>query len=368
MKIGIDTFGCDHARSGFGSYLTSFISNIPSDTEFEFELFGSELDRYTYSSDNSFKFNSVSFLDSLFTERIWHIFGIKKFCHKSGYDVVIYPAVERVLPLRYKTKGVAVVNSLISKNIDNYKGFYKWHLKKGLLHASKIIASSNVIKEDLIDIGIPESKIQVIYNGIDHKLFYPMVDLDEQIVRIEPFSIKRPYFVYGSRLSGPEKKHEELIKAFDLFKKRTGLPHRLVLAGSEGAFTENVHKIAFESEYSSDIFITGYFPHENFAKLYAGADACVFPATNEGVGLPILEAMACGIPVICSDSGALKEVGGDVPLYFNSDNPDEIAASMQRVVEDSELRSKMIQEGLVWSNKFQWENTIDQTLECIKKL
>ena len=74
MKIGIDTFGCDHARSGFGSYLNSCIANIPTDLLDNFELFGSELDRYTYSSDRPIKFNSVSVLDSLVIERFWHLF------------------------------------------------------------------------------------------------------------------------------------------------------------------------------------------------------------------------------------------------------------------------------------------------------
>lgn len=368
MKIGIDTFGCDHARSGLGSYLTSFIENLPSDSDDTFELFGSELDRYTYSSDKALVYNSVSIFDSLVTERLWHLFGINKFIQKKNYDAIIYPAVERVVPARFKVKGIVVVNSIISKNLENNKGLYKWQLKRGLNHASMIIASSNAIKDDLVELGISENIIKVIYNGIDHKHFYPMLDLNDDVIEISPFAIKRPYFIYGSRLSGPEKKHEQLIKAFDLFKKRTNLPYRLVIAGSEGAYSEEIHRFAFESEYSSDIFITGYFPHENFAKLYAGAEACIFPAVNEGVGLPILEAMACGVPVLCSDSGALKEVGGQVPLYFDSDNIEQIASLMEDIVENKELREKMVKEGFEKANNYSWEKTVIQTLESVHSI
>ena len=93
----------------------------------------------------------------------------------------------------------------------------------------------NIPLKDLISLGIQSEKIDVIYNGLDHSYFYPHTELEGETVNISPFSIKRPFFIYASRLSGPEKKHIELIKAFSMFKKKTGLPHRLVLAGSEGS-------------------------------------------------------------------------------------------------------------------------------------
>lgn len=166
-------------------------------------------------------------------------------------------------------------------------------------------------------------------------------------------------------LMDQKKKHEELIKAFELFKKRTGLPHRLVITGSEGNYFNYISDLAFNSEYSTDIFITGYFPHENFGKLYAGAEACVFPAVNEGVGLPILEAMASGIPVLCSNSGALQEMGGDSPIYFDSNNIEEIATAMQLVVEDEEKRKSMIEKGLERASNFSWDKTVLETLKSI---
>ena len=196
-----------------------------------------------------------------------------------------------------------------------------------------------------------------------------MADIfEDEIVDIKPFAIKRPYFVYGSTLSSPEKKHIELIKAFELFKKNTGAPHRLVLAGNDGPYAEEIHKAAFDSQFASDIFLTGFFPHENFARLYGGAEACLFPSVNEGVGLPILEAMACGIPVICSEKGALKEIGGTAPLYYNSDKADvidQLALNMQKITEDKELRDNMITDGILWANEFNWEDTVKKTLEIL---
>lgn len=368
MKIAIDTFGCDHGKSGLGSYLFNFINNIPADLPHSIELFGPEVDRYIYKSAIEKTFTSVSIPDTLKAERKWHKRKIKKFLRQQNYDLVIYPAVENVIPKKITTKAIAVMNSIYSVLKEDTKRKYIKRLKNSLEKIDLIIASSNFIKEDLVKNGFEESKIAVVYNGIDHKVFFPSLDVDSEYVEVSPFAIKRPYFIYGSRLSGEEKKHIELIKAFNLFKKNTDYPHRLVLAGADGAYSEQIRNAAYNSEFASDIFITGFFPHESFSKLYAGASACVFPSVNEGVGLPILESMACGIPVLCSASGALKEVGDDAPIYFDSDNIDEIAKDLQLIVEDSELNKNKVDACLKRANHFNWNETVVQTFKLIEKV
>ena len=88
------------------------------------------------------------------------------------------------------------------------------------------------------------------------------------------------------------------------------------------------------SEAASDIFITGYFPHENFPELYRNADACIFPSVNEGVGLSVLEAMVTGLPVACSNKGTLPEITGGKTLYFDSDNVQEMADVIEKIIVD----------------------------------
>ena len=367
MRIAIDTLGGDHGRSGFGSYIYYFILNLPAGTNFELELFGTEEDRYTYTSGTEIPYSAIKLIETPKALRRWYKYHANHFIKKHGYDIVLYPSASKMLPKHFKNhKAVAIINSIMSSEIAGKSGKEKRQLKKGILNAHKIIAASRFIKDDLVSLGIAEDKISVIHNGIDHKLFFPMAELFEgEIVDVKPFAIKKPYFIYASSLSSPEKKHIELIKAFELFKKNTGLPHRLVLAGNDGPYAEEIHKAAFDSPYASDIFLTGFFPHENFARLYAGAEACIFPSVNEGVGLPILEAMACGIPVLCSDKGALKEIGGTAPLYFDSDDIDQAATCMQKVVEDSDLRENMITDSIMWANEFNWEETVKKTIETI---
>jgi len=369
MKIGIDTFGCDHARSGLGTYLLSFASCLTGSEPAEFELFGAEIDRFTYTSGQDIGFTAVPVADSLSAQRTWHFTSSNKFSVNQKYDVVLYPAPERVLPISYKVPGIAVVNSVLSALVEGKKDWIqKIQIKRGLFKVPKIIAASEYIRQDLISHGIDSEKIEVVYNGIDHKLFFPQMNLDDEEVSIKPFSIRKPYFIYGSRLSGPEKKHIELISAFSEFKKRTGLPHRLVLAGSDGDYSAMVHKAAFESPYASDIFLTGYFPHESFPQLYSGAEALIFPAENEGVGLPVLEAMATGVPVACSNSGALPEIAGDAALLFDSNNPSEFSAVLEKLASDRELRAILEKKGLERSAMFSWENTVSKTIKIAETL
>lgn len=368
MKIGIDTFGCDHGKSGLGNYLLNFINNIPADCGHSIELFGSELDRYIYKSEIEKTYVSVNVPDTLKAERKWHKRRIKAFLQKNNYDVVLYPAVENVIPKKFATKSIAVLNSIYSTTVKNLKHGERKQFKKGLERVHVIIASSQYIKDDLVQNGFDEKKIHVVYNGIDHKVFFPVLDTESEYVEIKPFAIKKPYFIYGSRLSGQEKKHIELIKAFNLFKKNTGLPHRLVIAGNDGDYSEEIKNAAYNSEYSSDIFITGFFPFESLPKLYSGATACVFPSVNEGVGLPILESMACGIPVLCSNAGALKEAGADAPVYFNSDDVEEVAAKMKLIVEDNNLYKQKVDDCLNRANHFNWKSTVDETFKIIEDL
>lgn len=368
MKIGIDTFGCNHSQSGAGSYLLNCISNFVPQKDLEIVFFGHEIDKFTYVKEEQSSFVSVNIKDNLRSEQKWHKRKIKRFCKKNNFDLVIFAAYEKILPIKVKSKSIAIMNSIASNAFLENGKKYKKRFLKGLKNVSKIVVGTKFLKDDLMSFCVPSEKIAIIHSGIDHKLFFPFVNPDDEYININPFAIKRPYFVYASQISNSDKKHIQLIKAFEIFKKNTNQPHRLVIAGSDGDYAEDVHKSVLNSPFASDIFLTGYFPHDSFANLYAGASACVFPSVNEGVGLPILEAMACGIPVLCSNKGALKEVGGDVPLYFDSDDENDIAEAMQKIVEDDDLRKKMIESGLKKASSYNWKDTITQILEIAKNL
>lgn len=374
LKIGINTFGCDHGRSGIGSYILSLVRNLP-DSGHGIDLFGPELDRYTYSSGlDSVTYTGVSVSDSLLAERLWHIASFSKFARKQKYDAVLFPGGVNLLPLKFDIPSVVVIQDIVSDTCRNSDdGFMNGLLKMQLKKAHRIIAASRFIRDDLVNLGIPESRITVIHNGIDTNLFYPRPQNMNEAVLIHPFSIRRPYIIYASRVAYPSKCHVELIQGFSSFKKKTGAPHRLVLAGADSTNAEVVHREVIKSPFASDILLTGYFPHQNLPELYSAADACIFPSSGEGVGLPVLEAMACGIPVACARAGALPEIAGENALFFDQTNPEDIAGAIEKLIrtstgENEPLRNDLVSRGTKWTQEFDWKKSAVETIDCIDSL
>lgn len=367
MKIGINSFGCNHGRSGIGSYILSIVQNLPK-TEDEIELFGHELDRYTYTSNTQVSFTGISIADTDTAEKFWHFKNLNGFIKKQKYELVLFPTGIDFLPARFAVPSVLVIQKLISPTLNS---FTRLTVKRALQNAAGIISPTNFIQKDLVDLGIPKSKIKVIRNGLDTGLFNLKSPSESETLIMQPFAIRKPYIIYASQLTHPNKHHVELIKAFSIFKKKSGAAHRLVIAGSDGDNSEAVHKAVIDSGYSSDILLTGYFPHESLAQLYAGAELCIFPSAIEGVGLPVIEAMACGVPVACANAGALPEVAGDASLYFNPQDIEEIANSIAALTdtpENSERRKTLIEAGLSWVKKYDWETTALRTIEFISSL
>jgi glycosyltransferase involved in cell wall biosynthesis len=351
----------------------SLVHNLP-ESGHEIDLFGPELDRYTYSSGlDSVTYSGVSVSDSILAERFWHMVSLGKFAKKQKYDAILFPGGVNLLPLNFDVPSVVVVQDILSdtcRNSDDgiLTGLTKMQLKK----ADRIIAASRFIRDDLVNLRVPESRITVIHNGIDTSLFFPRPQSPGEAVLIHPFSIRRPYIIYASRVAYPSKCHVELIQAFALFKKKTGAPHRLVLAGADSVNAEVVHREVIKSPFASDILLTGYFPHQNLPELYSASDACIFPSAAEGVGLPVLEAMACGIPVACSRAGALPEIAGENALFFDQTDPEDIALAIEKLVrtangENESLRNDLAARGSKWVQEFDWKKCASETIACLEE-
>lgn len=374
MNFGIDTFGCDHGRSGPGSYVQSLVRNVP-ETAHTLELFGPEIDRYTYNSGQaSVAYRGLSMADSLMAERVWHLTSFPSFARKSRFDAVLFPSPTKMLPLNFAVPSVVMVQDIVSELYrDSDDAVYLSLLKGRLRTANHIIAASNFIRDDLVKQKINESRITVVHHGIDTSLFYPREYSNSEAVLIHPFSIRRPYIIYASRVVYPGKCHVELIRGFNLFKEQTRAPHRLVLAGADGVNADIVHREVITSPWSSDILLTGYFPHQNLPELYAAADACIFPSASEGVGLPVLEAMASGIPVACSSRGALPEIAGDAALYFDQNSPEEIASAISSLVRmpgvsNETRRSELTARALEHIKKYSWQDCAARTVSVLESV
>jgi len=254
------------------------------------------------------------------------------------------------------------------KSSERHKLITRKLLPSALKRLDRIIAVSWWIKQELIDItGVKENRIDVVPNGIDTQAFYPRPRGEESVVLIQPFSFRRPYVLYVSRLAHPMKNHVKLIEAFSIFKEKTRHPHRLVLAGGDSRGADTVRAAAAASPYRTDIFFTGHFPLTSLPELYSGADIVVIPSKYEGFGMGVLEAMASGVPVACARAASLPETAGHAALYFDPENSEDMADRMVTLTTNRDVSRECRRLGLEQVKNFTWDACANRTLEIIQE-
>ncbi len=373
MKVGIDSFACSGGRSGVGIYLYQLLKNFPRDRG-SLELFGWEFDRYAYSeAAEDIPYMAQGARSGTLSNSLWHIIKYPDFVRRQGYDVAFFPAADRRLPRRSPCPSIGTVHDMAAycgprANRAHLGALLRLVFPDSLRHLSTVIAVSQWVKKELVEVArVEASKIHVIPNGIDRSAFYPRPRGDEKVLLIQPFSFRRPYVLYAARLDHPVKNHVRLIDAFTIFKEKTHYPHRLVLAGSDSHRAGKIKKYAASSKYSHDIFFTGHFPRQSLPELYTGADFVVLPSLYEGFGMGVLEAMASGVPVCCSDSASLPEVAADAALYFNPYDSEDMADKMIKLTSDRDCYRDCIRKGLAQAQHYSWDRCAQATYDLIKE-
>jgi len=234
---------------------------------------------------------------------------------------------------------------------------------KGIKKAKRIIAVSQATKNDLVRyFGIPDGRISVVYLGIDHKLFRPVSH------RI----YSDPYILFvGSEQ--PRKNFARLLKAFSQLKGEPRFKDlKLVKIGRAGGreadFRRQTMEVVEALGISHEVIFTEVVPEVDLPAYYSGAGVFVLPSLYEGFGLPPLEAMACGCPVITSNTSSLPEIMGEAGIMVDPYDTDNLAQAMRRVLTDNRLRDDMVRMGLEQSKKFSWEKAAMETQEVYKKV
>jgi glycosyltransferase involved in cell wall biosynthesis len=373
MKIGIDTFACDGGKSGVGIYVAQLLKRIPPSGAL-YELFGWDFDRFAYSETApNLEFIAQCSINGRTANALWHLLKYPQFARTRSYDACFFPAAHRRLPCRSPCPAVGVVHDMAAyygprKTRESLGAVLRMMLPNSLRRLDRIIAVSNWVKQELMDLArVRESKIEVVSNGIDLSAFYPRPRNEKSVVLIQPFSFRRPYVLYASRIDHPVKNHVTLIKAFGIFKERTKYPHRLVLAGADHQGAEKVKEAAAASPYRNDIFFTGYFPGKSLPELYSGADMVVIPSRYEGFGMGVLEAMASGIPVACARAASLPETAEHAALYFDPLNAEDMADRMVTLTTNREVYRECRRLGLERVKSFSWDRCAERTLAIIQE-
>ena len=236
--------------------------------------------------------------------------------------------------------------------------------------ADRIIAVSRSTARDFNEIyGVPTYKIKVIYNGYDDKFFrLPRKSELSNIKKIkEKYKIppNAKYLIYVGAIQ-PRKNLGILVSAFERIKTLHSFKDwKLVLAGSNAWLFDDLKEQIKTSVWRKDIIITGGFPVPDLPYLLWGAEMFVFPSLYEGFGIPIIEAMACGVPVISAKNSSLVEVAGNKALYFDSSKVDDLATCIKELYSSPPKIRTMAREGLEWAKRFNWNDTAKKTYECL---
>ncbi|GHV95289.1 mannosyltransferase [Spirochaetia bacterium] len=373
MRIGIDTFACDGGKSGVGMYFSQFLKRIPPSGAL-FELFGWEYDRFTYSEDApNLEFIPQCSVNGRTANALWHLYKYPDFAKGRSYDACFFPAAHKRPPYKSPCPTIGVVHDMAAywgtmRTREHLGAVLRMILPNSLRRLDRVIAVSEWVKEELVERArVNENRIEVVPNGIDHSAFYPRPRNEESVLLIQPFSFRRPYVLCVSRIDYPVKNHIRLIEAFGIFKERTKYPHRLVLAGGDSNNAAKVKEAASASPWRGDIFFTGHFPIKSLPELYSGADFVVLPSMYEGFGMGVLEAMASGVPVVCARAASLPETAEHAALYFDPQNPEDMADRMVTVTTNRDIYRECRRLGLERAQAFSWDRCVERTLQIIQE-
>lgn len=278
------------------------------------------------------------------------------------FDLLISPTTHGSFLLNNQVITIHDLLSLRYKNISAHQRFYFKYLLPFLVSRAKlIIAVSETTRQEIIRyLKCPEEKVHVIYNGYDHTRYFEISE-NEGRIRHE-YGLENYLLAVGPTY--PHKNFELLIDAYNGLDDSIKNRFPLAIAGGKKKYAAHLKQYVKELGLEEHIHFLGYVPMPLMPSLYREAAALVFPSLYEGFGFPLLEAMACGCPVIASNTSSMPEVCGDAALYFDPLHKDSLTLSIEKLISDQTLRTQLQKKGLIQSKKFSWEQTA-QTLKTL---
>jgi glycosyltransferase involved in cell wall biosynthesis len=244
--------------------------------------------------------------------------------------------------------------------------FYHTFFPKYAKTAKRIVSISDFTRQDLVSTyGIPDHKIDTIYNGLGSDVQPASLEAQNQFR--EKHEIKTPYFAFVGGLY-PRKNLIGMVKAFDVFKTKTGLSHEFVIAGSRYRESEPLFDVVKGLKHAASIRFLGRLPDRaDVNALLSGATALMYVSLFEGFGLPIIEAMQCGAPVLTGNGSAMPEIAGDAALFVDASDVAAMAKELEKLATSETTRQFYIDKGKVRASAFQWEKTAKGVYETILK-
>jgi glycosyltransferase involved in cell wall biosynthesis len=388
MIIGIDAC-CWSNRRGFGRFTRELVTElVASDPTTEFILFA---DAETAASADFPKGARIEVAPTTVApttaasatgrRSVRDMWTLTRTVASCDLDVFFFPAVYSFFPILNRTRILVTIHDVIAdrhprETFERRKFEYFWKLKQRLaiFQATRLLTVSNYSREMICDyFNLPRSMVDVTTEG-PSSVFTPASGVPPRTDILESYGVdpRSPFVIHVGGFS-PHKNLPRLVSALADLRRTSNRDVRLVLVGdheNDSFFTDvdRVRRQARESGVQDQIVFTGFVPDEHLVHLYRAAEALVFPSLEEGFGLPAIEAMACGIPVIASERGSLPEIAGECGRYFDPTDLNDMRTAIQDVLENEELRRRLGRSALERSNRFSWKAAARSTRDILHSL
>jgi glycosyltransferase involved in cell wall biosynthesis len=377
VKIAVDSWTLANRFRCQGTYvyaqnlLREFKRIVRQDTGIRFSLFASSRngnDAIHIAPEDRFELCSSALLDH---DRLWRFGGAGLSASRSHADVMFIPT-PATLPVG-PVPAVCAIHDVTPITMPSHStavtAIQRVLLKSCARFSHAIITSSECSKRDIVArLGVPEEKVAVIHDGCDQSLFNSdPPDIAALAALRARLGIEKPYLLHHGTIQ-PRKNLKRLINAFRLMlAKNPDLDFDLVLAGRLGWASDDIVSAAAKTIGRGRVIIAGILPDSDLSLLIKGATLAVVPSLYEGFSLPMVEAMACGVPTIVSNTSCLPEISGNALVYFDPLSVEDMATSMETVLRDSELRRRLSEKGINRAREFTWESCARQTLDVLIK-
>jgi len=240
---------------------------------------------------------------------------------------------------------------------------------RSVRRADHLLADSQHTANDLQEQWqIPAEQITVVQGAVDHARFRPITDAAQLAAVRTRYGIGESPFILGLSTLQPRKNFVRLIEAFHLARQTIDLPHKLVIGGGKGWLYETIFARVQALGLTDVVLLPGFIADEDLPALYSAAELFAFPSLYEGFGLPILEAQACGTPVLTADNSCLPEAGGAGALYCKAEDVASIAEALLTLAQDADMRQRLRASGLTNAAQFTWERSAQQLLAAYQKV
>lgn len=361
IKILLSAGMIQGGLSGVGRYVVELANRMRNFDTIELHLAGFDADRHLFSDFDDSRWLTIPASASSGVKNVaWHQFQLPSILKQDPYDLLHIPSYRRILARSPIPQLVTIHDCAPFRLRDKYgllRGLFGRQLSPWLARRCEaVVAVSHFTKQDLIEFfKLPADQVEVIHNGLSHGTYCPQSETALNAFR-ESHGLQQPYFIFVSRLEHPGKNHVRLIEAYEKFRAHSERTIQLVLGGAPWHGAEVIQQRVADSPYAKDILLPGFMDEAELPLWYAAAEALVFPSLIEGFGLPVVEALACGVRVVSSDRGSLPEVGGDAAIYFDPESVPAITQAMQALEAESPTEAQArIEKGYQHAATFDWD-------------